>query len=928
LIAEVASVDINIDFFNFFARYFVLGQHRSPSKPPLARQPDGPLDLKKVVDTFSASPAPADPEYGLNVDERGEWIDAGSAILLINKMLKKYVLMCFRMNSFIVVLRLILQRDFNQEKLNLFQSLRRSILGIPFLSSAIAMTSAYGEALDVDFDAGDVRNTVFQEFYFTVKAGFEETSTVKPIFLKKRSSEEFQGRSGGREEQRIRSRSKARALLAEIRYVGSPFFEQSHDRIHYKVGRHFDRHFTPILLIPNRSFANDLQNQSKHCSKVDPINSTWSEKCNRHKILNNATGEFYVLPAGFSFVSSAKSIFIHKDTILYIFRSFANLKPNAIQIFTTDYKCFVFEFPDQRTHAFFAKLRLDFPCILLFGDFDERTEAERCKQKWLKYEISTFDYLMMLNILSGRTFLDSRIYPFFPVLEGRDGQMRDLSKNLCFMSEGSIELHRERTKCQNFTHPSLYSNPFVVSHFLVRMEPFARLHISLQDGSFDAPGRLFLSIDIMIDRISSKMAAIRELTPEFFCMHDFMLNSNDFDLGEGVGDVGLPSSASSAPDYIYKNRRLLESERIGEKIGEWIDLVWGVKSRGKTAIEELNSYDPALYNETAGSEEHMNVLGQVPRQLFFEPHPSRAPHHGKGDSTAVVLQNISTPIKAVGFIGRSRENLKAFVLGEGRILCVRLSAKNFETKIVAAPEIAVALPAASDAATGIAFAFTKKNSPQLSFATTQSPIAATSASSPHLAEITAIAASSEFVLTGGADGCVTLWRPSPDAVGHVNFLLAHAAPVTAVAISPTYGIAISADLDSTMIVATLPNLAFIRAVAVEEPPLAVLVGEHTGTIVAVSATKLRSFTVNGGRANSADAEGVVCACSLSPRPGVDLVAMMEETMAITLLDIFTLERKKMVWRANSRARSLSFHSPTSNLVVVTNENTIVLLPIN
>lgn len=41
-------------------------------------------------------------------------------------------------------------------------------------------------------------------------------------------------------------------------------------------------------------------------------------------------------------------------------------------------------------------------------------ESLQITEKWLNYQISNFDYLMYLNIASGRTYCDLNQYPVIP----------------------------------------------------------------------------------------------------------------------------------------------------------------------------------------------------------------------------------------------------------------------------------------------------------------------------------------------------------------------------------------------------------------------------------------------------------------------------------------------------------------------------------
>lgn len=50
-----------------------------------------------------------------------------------------------------------------------------------------------------------------------------------------------------------------------------------------------------------------------------------------------------------------------------------------------------------------------------------------------------------------------------------------------------------------------------VAHYLVRVEPFTRLAMSLQDGRFDHPDRLFLDVAATWQGCMEDMADVKEL---------------------------------------------------------------------------------------------------------------------------------------------------------------------------------------------------------------------------------------------------------------------------------------------------------------------------------------------------------------------------------------------------------------------------------
>jgi hypothetical protein len=110
-----------------------------------------------------------------------------------------------------------------------------------------------------------------------------------------------------------------------------------------------------------------------------------------------------------------------------------------------------------------------------------------------------------------------------------------------------------------FFYGSLYSSAAVVIGYMIRLEPFTTLHVTLQSGRFDHPARLFISIPEAWESVATMPMDFRELIPEFFTIPNFLLNSDHFDLGslpdgQMVNDIILPSWAHSAQQFININR--------------------------------------------------------------------------------------------------------------------------------------------------------------------------------------------------------------------------------------------------------------------------------------------------------------------------------------------------------------------------------------
>eukprot|EP01119_Soliformovum_irregulare_P016167 TRINITY_DN4644_c0_g1_i1.p1 TRINITY_DN4644_c0_g1~~TRINITY_DN4644_c0_g1_i1.p1 ORF type:complete len:655 (+),score=190.83 TRINITY_DN4644_c0_g1_i1:161-2125(+) len=283
-------------------------------------------------------------------------------------------------------------------------------------------------------------------------------------------------------------------------------------------------------------------------------------------------------------------------------------------------------------------------------------------QKWQRREISTFEYLMKLNTLAGRTYNDLTQYPVFPwVLKDYESKSidltnpdvyRDFSKPIGALNPERLERFLERYEAfddpniPKFLYGSHYSSIGCVLFFLIRMEPFTTQFLeNLQGGKFDIPDRLFHSISSTWNNCLNSPSDVKELIPEFFYQPEFLRNSNEFDLGikqdgDRVSDVILPPWAKTPEEFVRINREALESDYVSEHIHEWIDLIFGVKQKGKLAETSHNVFYYLTYEgsvdiesiqdpmERTAIESQIANFGQTPSQLLSAPHPKRDPKPG------------------------------------------------------------------------------------------------------------------------------------------------------------------------------------------------------------------------------------------------------------------------------------------------------------
>ncbi|GAX76319.1 hypothetical protein CEUSTIGMA_g3765.t1 [Chlamydomonas eustigma] len=313
------------------------------------------------------------------------------------------------------------------------------------------------------------------------------------------------------------------------------------------------------------------------------------------------------------------------------------------------------------------KLMLQARGLLLEAESDW---LRRVTAAWQHGKVSNFDYLLYLNLAAGRSFNDLCQWPVYPwVLRNYTGQVlnledagnyRDLSKPVGALNPDRLADFRKRYKdmmCDQFDDSAVpafmygthYSTPGYVMFWLLRAAPAHML--KLQNGRFDAPDRLFSSIQEAWESVNTSTTDVKELIPEFFIPQDpdFLLNLLGLPLGvrqngEAVEDVVLPPWACLDPVhntqpspavFLAMHRAALESNYVSSHLHSWVDLVFGYKQRGQAAVEADNVFYHLTYEgavdlqtvkdelEVKAFETQINEFGQTPKQLFKYPHPPR-----------------------------------------------------------------------------------------------------------------------------------------------------------------------------------------------------------------------------------------------------------------------------------------------------------------
>ena len=227
--------------------------------------------------------------------------------------------------------------------------------------------------------------------------------------------------------------------------------------------------------------------------------------------------------------------------ILKIYTRRYNFFKSSFEIFTKSGRSYFFNVYAQevRDEIIAIITKLNPKCEKIFNLKDD-FESYDYTNKWLRGEISNFEYLMTINIFSGRSFNNINEYPVFPwILTNYQSEeldltdeknFRDLGKPVGALNSKNIEYYKDRyenlcdPQIPKFHYGSHYSSAGIIMYYLVRLEPFTSLAIELQNGKFDIPDRIFSNISSTWNSCFTNASDVKELIPEFFYFPEFLKN--------------------------------------------------------------------------------------------------------------------------------------------------------------------------------------------------------------------------------------------------------------------------------------------------------------------------------------------------------------------------------------------------------------------
>ena len=288
----------------------------------------------------------------------------------------------------------------------------------------------------------------------------------------------------------------------------------------------------------------------------------------------------------------------------------------AAEIFLKNGKSYFFNFFDENIlNEFQTKIsekidnkEINFKIISIEKNkkYMEDYKINELQRNWINGQLSTIDYLLLINKFSGRSYNDISQYVILPwaTLNIEHNTMRDFNYPMGAQNEElkkkAIENYNLQSDFQKCHFQFFYSSSSYVNLYLVRIEPYTNSQIKLQNNRFDDPNRQFHSFKEISD-IFFVSSENRELIPEFYLMGECFLNLNYNEFGFRHRDKVLVNNIDTGSEsgknclfFIIKHKQFLNSIQVKKKINTWIDLIFGI-NQTKNSPELLNKFPYYCY---------------------------------------------------------------------------------------------------------------------------------------------------------------------------------------------------------------------------------------------------------------------------------------------------------------------------------------------
>ena len=296
-------------------------------------------------------------------------------------------------------------------------------------------------------------------------------------------------------------------------------------------------------------------------------------------------------------------------------------------------------------------------------------KQHKITNEWESGLLPTYEYLLLINKYSSRTFNDGNQYPIFPWLvikyskNGNPNKYRDLKYPISAQTKDTREIALTRymdDESEKKKHPSHfgthYSTASYIYFYLMREEPYNTLLVKLQSYKNENADRMFGDLNETISTLNSGIDN-RECIPELFSeIEQFInLNCNNYSCNakkRRIDDFRIcfnsenkDRSLKNYVSFIIKNRNIINEKKVSNNLSNWIDNVFGVyqlpesKRKESCNVFNKNTYAQKInlqdkLEKLKNQNKHKDILkkisfkinliisfGETPQQIFEVRHP-------------------------------------------------------------------------------------------------------------------------------------------------------------------------------------------------------------------------------------------------------------------------------------------------------------------